>query len=97
MPTARPERLGKVVAEFVQLAGLSRPMLLAQVSRAWREVAGEEVGCHTRIKGFRAGTLHIQVDSPARRWELQSFQRPVLLEALREKLPKLYLKNLRFY
>jgi hypothetical protein len=97
LPRSKPERLGKLVAEVVELAGLSRPMLLAELDRAWREVAGEQAGAGTVVKGFRAGTLHVQVDSPARRWELESFHRPRLLEGLREKLPRLYLKELRFH
>ena len=97
MSGSKPERLGKLVAEVVELAGLSRPMLVAELGQAWRQVAGEEVAARTVVTGFRAGTLHIQVDSPARRWELESFHRAGLLEGLREKLPRLYVKDLRFH
>ncbi len=91
------QRLGKTIPEVLELAELSRPMLLGKLSEAWKQVVGAETGARTKVQGFRHGCLHILVDSAARRWELENFHAGGLLEALREKLPKLYVKQLRFH
>ena len=85
MPAARgPQRLGDALSELVALKGLARSGAAEQLSQAWQEVAGKRIASETRVVAVKNRSLEIEVASAALMYELDSFHKSSLLEALGE-------------
>ena len=56
--------------------------VLAQVQRAWRDVAGRQLAAHSRPVSVRRGRMVVTVDDPGGNFMLR-FERTRILERLR--------------
>ena len=96
MRSARgPQRLGDALSELVALKGLARSGAAEQLSTAWKQIAGDRIASETRVVSVKNRSLEIEVASAALMYELDSFHKPSLLEALREQ-PGLEINRLKF-
>lgn len=77
---AEPVPVGALVRALVRSEGLDQPNLLRSLRGTWEELVGPELSQHSRLEGFRRGTLRVQVDSAAHMAELQVLVRAGLAE-----------------
>lgn len=102
MPSADREHegirgLGTILdGMFGRRGTLRRPVALDEVRRAWLAAAGAEVGGHTRVASLRRGVLTVEVDSPPLCHKLASFDKERLLVAIKERVRKSEVSELRF-
>ncbi len=85
MPKPRPQRIGPLVHDVLRLVG-ERHSALAAIQRDWRRLVGKGLAAHTRPVSLRRGRLTVHVERPGDSFAL-SYQRPRLLERLREAAP----------
>ncbi|MCQ4575333.1 MAG: DUF721 domain-containing protein [Candidatus Brocadiales bacterium] len=85
------EVLMSVVKKLKPLGDGKRQELLA----AWSKTIGEEMACHTRIKGLRRGSLYVEVDSSALLQELTGMNQEELRVEMQEKLNKVRLADIK--
>tara|TARA_B110000014_G_C20046487_1_gene544191 strand:+ start:53 stop:385 length:333 start_codon:yes stop_codon:yes gene_type:complete len=90
-----PQRLGDALSELVALKGLAQSGAAEQLSQAWQEVAGERIATETRVVAVKNRSLEIEVASAALMYELDSFHKSSLLEALKQT-PGLEINRLKF-
>jgi predicted nucleic acid-binding Zn ribbon protein len=77
-----PRKLGDVLSTLMQRKAYARPLHLMGLAEAWQRAAGSHLSGRSRVAQFRDGTLTIEVDSSAQRYELEAFQGPSLLARL---------------
>jgi hypothetical protein len=90
-----PQRLGDALSELVALKGLARSGAAEQLSQAWKQAAGERIASETRVVAVKNRSLEIEVASAALMYELDSFHKSSLLEALQQQ-PGLEINRLKF-
>jgi predicted nucleic acid-binding Zn ribbon protein len=95
MSTRGPEPIGKIVAELMSQKGFARVQGSAELEEAWQAAAGAAIARFTRVGLLRRGRLEVVVANSVLIQEL-GFQKPAILEALKEKLPDRSIKDLRF-
>jgi len=88
--------IGEAIADVLKDIGFHRRKSLMELQDIWRECVGEEAGRHTRIAGFSAGVLTVEVDSSAWLQELSTFYREEILDELRQNSRKLHIGGLKF-
>jgi predicted nucleic acid-binding Zn ribbon protein len=81
---------------FGRKGALRRPLALEDARRAWTQAAGPKVAEHTRVRSLRRGILTIEVDSPALCHRLAAFDRENLLHAVKERVTKAEVAEMRF-
>jgi predicted nucleic acid-binding Zn ribbon protein len=91
-----PERIGDLLVPLLKELRTIGRRVGRDLHEAWLDVAGPDLGSRTRLHSFRSGRLVVEVDSAALLHELQSFRAPVLLERLRERMPRPCVAELRF-
>jgi predicted nucleic acid-binding Zn ribbon protein len=91
-----PEQIGEILARVLKETGLLDRKKQDELQDAWRDVAGPQVAGHTSIYSLRSGVLTIGVHSAPLLQELEVFQREELLGALRERLRRPQVEDLRF-
>ena len=94
-PIAGPVAVGTLVRAFIKDQGLDRPSPLAALRNIWDELVGSELSRHSRLEGFRRGTLRVVVDSAAHMSELQTLLRSGLTERLTEQFDQRPISNIR--
>lgn len=63
---------------------------------SWKEISGEEVSGHSKVKDIRNSVLYVEVDHPG--WmQMMQFKKKKILTAVRKKYPELGIKDVRFY
>lgn len=85
MPTHSPQRLGAVLAEFVDRYGYRDQLDAARAVEAWPGLAGPAVAGVTERVWMQDGTLFVKVSSAPWRHQLQ-FQREGWRQRLNEHL-----------
>jgi hypothetical protein len=63
---------------------------------AWPEVIGPKLAPMTRVVGFREGTLEVVVKNSTLHSLLTTRDKPRILKSLRDKFPKIEIKNVYF-
>ena len=97
MPASRgPQRLGDVLSELVALKGLAHSGAAEQLQEAWQKTAGDTISKATRVVGIRNRVLEIEVGSASLLYELDSFHKASLLQALRGHQPPLDVNGIKF-
>jgi len=97
MQAARgPQRLGDVLSELVALKGLAHTGAAEQLQEAWQQVAGQTIAEATRVVGKRNRLLEVEVVSAAMLYELDSFHKNSLLQALQSHQPPVDVNGIRF-
>ncbi len=98
--TYRPKRtepLRGAMKRYLKASGIGWMMRHRDILDAWHQAVGPEVGAHSRVRGLRAGTLHVDVSSPALRTELEQFYADAVLEAIRATEPGRTVRRVRFH
>jgi predicted nucleic acid-binding Zn ribbon protein len=103
LPTSRssfspsqPEKLGEILSRLFAARGWGRRHERARLEEAWSAAIGISGAAHTRVGLLRRGVLEIVVDSAVLLQELAHFQKRILLEQLRSRLPGVTINDLRF-
>jgi predicted nucleic acid-binding Zn ribbon protein len=91
-----PELLRDILGRLLVARGWSRRNERLRLEMAWKEAIGEPGAKHTRVGGLRREVLEILVDNAVLLQELAHFQKRSLLRLLRERLPGMPIKELRF-
>src|SRR5436305_9063575 len=87
VPGRGPEGLGEILGRLFTARGWGRRQGRLQLEQAWAEVAGAEVGAHTRVGALRRGVLEVTVGNAVLLQELNGFHKRRLLEGLSRRLP----------
>jgi predicted nucleic acid-binding Zn ribbon protein len=91
-----PKPLSEILGNLFAARGYGRLQASSELEQAWNAAVGEP-GCRqTRIGGVRRGVLNVTVAHPALLEELSTFQKPILLEALRREAPSTPILDIRF-
>ena len=81
------EQIKDILPGVMRGLAQTKPDLQAQVSRCWRDIAGEPAGQHTTAAGIRDGKLIVMVDSPV--WLFQmNIQKKKTLGLMQKKIPE---------
>ena len=94
-PSSEPVRLGVLTRALVQAQGLNKPSPLAYLQGIWDEQVGPELSRHSRLEGFRLGTLRVEVDSAAHMAELSALVQVGLAQQLTELSEDWTVKTIR--
>lgn len=92
---ARPQRLGDLISDFMKSPQVVRRGDLAELAGAWERAAGPKVARRSRPVALRGGELTVSFQSSAVRQEVQSFSKSLILDKLRQELPKRRIARLR--
>jgi predicted nucleic acid-binding Zn ribbon protein len=95
-PGRGPEPLGEVLSRLFTARGWGRRQARLHLEKAWAEAAGPAFAAHTRVGGLRRGVLEVVVGNAVLLQELVHYHKRRLLEALRQRLPRTPLTDLRF-
>ena len=87
--------MGTLIRAFIKAQGLDRPSPLAVLRSTWDELVGSELSRHSRLEGFRRGTLRVVVDSAAHMSELQTLIRSGLTEQIAERFDQRPISSIR--
>jgi len=93
---AGAQRLGEVLADFLETNGLASKLKHLELYSAWEEVAGPATLPHTRVAGFAHHKLYVDVDSASHLHELRSFRKQQMLKDLRDKVPGILVREIVF-
>lgn len=91
-----PQPLSVALAELIALRGFARVRSDDELRSAWKRIAGEELATQTRPLQLARGVLTIAVTSAPLLNELASFQSADLLARLKQAVPHLNVKSLKF-
>jgi len=91
-----PEPLREILSRLFTARGWGRRQAQLHLEKAWAEAAGPDYAAQTRVGGLRRGVLEIVVGNAVLLQELAHFHKRRLLEALRPRLPRTPLTDLRF-
>ena len=94
-PKAGPIAVGPLIRAFVKDQGLDHPSPLAALRSIWGELVGVELSRHSRLEGFRRGSLRVVVDSAAHMSELQTLVRSGLTERIAERFDQRPISSIR--
>lgn len=94
--TTEPDTLGAVLSKLFAARGYGRVQGDRQLHSAWKDVAGESISQQSRVLTLRNGVLQIGVAHAALLSELNSYQKPELLENLKSQFPHLRIRDLKF-
>ncbi len=73
-----PEKVGDLLAGFLEAKGLREPLLQAGAVEEWEERVGESIARVTRAKGVRDHALVVEVRSSAWLMELNLMREEIL-------------------
>ncbi|MFC1574519.1 DUF721 domain-containing protein [Gemmatimonadota bacterium] len=73
-----PEKVGEVLGEFLQKAGLREPVLRVEVVDEWEDRVGEAIAKVTRAQGIRGTAMVVEVKSSAWLMELNLMKGEIL-------------------
>jgi len=91
-----PQRLGRVLADYLRRAGLHEVEEARELASAWRASVSPKVLEGTRLVRVRNGVVHVAVNSSALLFELTGFRREEILTRLRSSYEGGYVRDLRF-
>ena len=91
-----PQPLSVALAELIALRGFARVHSDDELRTAWKRVAGDELAAHARPLQIARGVLTIAVSSAPLLNELAAFQSADLLTRLKQMVPHLKIKSLKF-
>jgi hypothetical protein len=91
-----PQQLSFALAELISLRGFARVHSDDELRSAWKKVAGEELAAQARPLQLARGVLTIAVANAPLLNELVSFQSADLLARMKQMVPHLKIKSLKF-
>jgi hypothetical protein len=90
-----PKPIGDFVRRTLDDLGVRPPGKLDSLRVAWPRVVGKGMAERTTLAGYRDQCLTIRARSATLKYELESFHREKILEALRRELPDIVVTRLR--
>lgn len=91
-----PEAVGNVLDRFLRVSGMKAQLRSPAVYAGWPEVAGPEAARHSRVVGYKDGTLHVEVDSAPWLQMLSTFRRQELIATANQVMNGVRVKDIRF-
>lgn len=91
-----PQPLSFALSELIALRGFARVRSDDELRSAWKRVAGDELAAQARPMQLARGVLTISVSSAPLLNELAAFQSADLLSRLKQQVPHLQVKSLKF-
>jgi predicted nucleic acid-binding Zn ribbon protein len=91
-----PRPLSEVLAELFAARGLGRIQSAKRLEDAWNAAVGEPNCRQTKVGEVRRGVLNVTVAHSSLLEELAAFQKPRILEALRQNMPDVQVLDIRF-
>jgi len=95
-PRTKPKAMRDVLAAYLETSGLARLLSHPELYVALREAVGDEAAADTRVAGFRAGVLEVEVNSSVLLHQLAGFQKQQIIHALQERKTGLFVEDIRF-
>ncbi len=89
------DSLKDVLGKYLETSGLGRKLEAGALEQAWAEILGP-LAEHTRFEGVYREVATIRVSNSSLLAELHGFQRTQLLEELRQRVPGVFVRELRF-
>lgn len=93
----RTEPLGDGLKRYLKKSGVGWMLNHADIVESWTQLVGEGIARQTRVRGFRAGTLHVDIFSPVLKAEIEQFQADSLVSILQEANPTLGIRRVRLH
>lgn len=90
-----PVRIGKVLRDILESAGMSRRLDEHRAAEVWPRVAGQEIASMCAVVRVERGTMVVAVPSPAWATELY-LMKPALLDKLEKELRSRAIRDIRF-
>lgn len=91
-PGRDPQRLGQILAGFVDERGWERPLADARVFAEWSRLVGTEVAAHCAPQALHAGELRITAESTAWATQLRLLAGTLLARLVAELGPQVVTK-----
>lgn len=91
-PDRDPQRLGPLLAGYVEERGWQRPLAEARVFTDWPALVGSDVASHCTPQGLREGQLHIAAESSAWATQLRLLASTLLARLVAELGPQVVTK-----
>ena len=91
-----PRPISEILAELFAARGLGRIQSAKRLEDAWNAAVGEPNCRQTKVGEVRRGVLNVTVAHSSLLEELAAFQKPKILEALRQNMPDLQVLDIRF-
>src|SRR5262245_14779359 len=91
-----PKALSEILGELFASRGYGRLRAQMELESAWNTAVGEPHCRQTRLGEVRRGVLNVTVAHPTLLEELAAFQKPALLQALRQNAPGTVVHDIRF-
>ncbi len=91
-----PRPLSEALAELFAARGLGRIQSAKRLEDAWNAAVGEPNCRQTKVGEVRRGVLNVTVAHSSLLEELAAFQKPRILEALRQNMPDVQVLDIRF-
>jgi len=91
-----PQPLSIALSELIALRGFARVRSDDELRAAWKRVAGEELARQTSPQQLSRGVLTVAVTSAPLLNELVSFRSAELLAQMKQAVPNLKIKSLKF-
>jgi len=95
-PRQEPQNLADILGQLIVARGWGRASERRLLEDAWEAVVPPEMRSETRVSRLQRGILEIDVRSGVLLQELAQFHKRSLLQALRQKLPRTPITDLKF-
>jgi len=86
----------KLVPAVMKQLGLEQRLQRAQVFYLWTDIVGSDIARHAQPVSLRNGLLVIAVDHPVWLQELVRYDKPVILQKVRERVGKKVVRDICF-
>lgn len=95
-PEPGPENLADVLGKLFTSRGWGKKGDRTRLEAAWAAAAGPQIAAQTRVLKINRQVLEIEVKTAVLLQELAQFGKRPLLAAVREQLPGVTVKDLKF-
>lgn len=90
------QEFGNVLKEVLKKKRFYQKSKYGALSKAWKEVVGDEVASETKIVAYKHGRLRVEVNSSVLFQELSGFMKDSILEELQEMSGGQDVSDIRF-
>lgn len=92
----RIESLKTALNRYMKNSGLGWMLKHSEIVSIWNNAVGEEIAENTKVRGFRNGTLSVDVYSPALKSELEQFYKESIVETIKSSSPETQIRKIKF-
>ena len=87
--------LKSAIMEFLKTKKIHKKITDHSIANHWHKIVGENIANVTEVKNIKNKILYVGTKSPSWRTEL-TFQRQEIMEKVKEELPQINFKEIRF-